>query len=171
MGEPLWPLLELEANSETALQEAYRRVYVETYVQGDIKDWAGRRVRFHYNTFDHAFSESRNYRTSAGVHEVPFSLARAKRMLWIREALACSGGTIEVRGQVRQDSRGRSRRRRTLIVVEERYVVVLQPSERRGQDEGLEFVTAFNADRAFLDKIRRESALIETKKKPQSYGD
>lgn len=89
-------------------------------------------------------------------------------MLWIKEVLAGSAGTIEVRGQHRKDSRGRMRKRRTLIVVEERYVVVLQACEKEGYE--FEFVTAFPADQAYLEKIRRESALLEIKK-PQSYGD
>ena len=46
--------------------------------------------------------------------------------------------------------------------------MVLQ--ERAKQPGELEFVTAFPTDRAYLEKLKRESVLIEIKK-PQSYGD
>ena len=66
---------------------------------------------------------------------------------------------IEVLAQTRQDSRGRMKRRRSLIVLDNRYVVVLEPSE----DEGYEFVfiTAFPADQSYLDRIRRGANVIE----------
>jgi type I restriction enzyme R subunit len=58
----------------------------------------------------------------------------------------------------------RLRKRRCLIVVEERYVVVLE--ERDGGD-GLDFISAFPADNGYLKKLRAESLLVEIKK-PQS---
>lgn len=174
MEEPLLPLLELPDGTDAEVREFVRRLFRENYVRDttgrepEVRDWHGRRVKFHAPNFDHAFSEAANYRLSAGVHDEPLSVRRAQRTLWIKEAIAGTVGTIEVRGQVRRDTRGRERKRRTLIVVEERYVVVLQPCRRAGYD--YEFVTAFPADRAYLDKIRRESALLEMKK-PQSFGD
>lgn len=174
MAEPLWPLLEVPGGTVDEVRDFVRRLFRENYVryahghEPEIRDWHGRRVKFHAPIFDHAFSEASNYRLSAGVHDEPLSMRRAQRMLWIKEAIAGTAGTIEVRGQMRRDSRGRERKRRTLIVVEERYVVVLQACEKQGYE--YEFVTAFPADRAYIDKIRRESALLETKK-PQSYGD
>lgn len=174
MEEPLWPLLELPEGAGDEVRDFVRRLFRENYVRDvdgrepEVRDWHGRRVKFHAPNFDHAFSEATNYRLSAGVHDEPFSVRRAQRMLWIKEAIGGTAGTIEVRGQMRRDSRGRERKRRTLIVVEERYVVVLQPCGKDGYE--YEFVTAFPADRAYVDKIRRESALLEMKK-PQSYGD
>jgi hypothetical protein len=49
-------------------------------------------------------------------------------------------------------------------VTEEKYVVVLQENEKTGD---LEFLSAFSADRSYIQKIQRESALVETKM-PQS---
>ncbi len=170
MTEHLWPFLRLRATTDEALVEAYRRVYIETYVMtGDgkeveILDWMGNRVLFRPGTFNHAFSESTDYRFGGGSHDIPFSKRRARRILWIKEVLAASKGCIERRHQYRKDSRGRSTKRRVLIVVEERYIVVLE--ERKEQKE-LEFVTAFPADESYLKKMRQEGGLMEIKK-PQS---
>jgi hypothetical protein len=167
-----WELCELEADSEASLRDAYLAIYVAEYVQAEVRDWSGRRILFHRPTFDHAFSESSNYRTGAGVHDVSFSLPRAQRIYWIGKALSADGVDIDVIGQIRKDNRGRPRRRRTLIVIDNRYVVVLQLSERDGYD--FEFVTAFPASAAYLVEIRRDGALVEKrrhKKMPQSCGD
>ncbi|MBU3901720.1 MAG: hypothetical protein ABIK91_00680 [Pseudomonadota bacterium] len=170
MTEHLWPFLRLRAATDEALVEAYRRVYIETYVRTsdgkgvELFDWMGNRVLFHPRTFDHAFSESTDYRFGGGSHDVPFSKKRARCILWIKEVLAASKGYIERRHQYRKDSRGRSKKRRVLIVVEERYVVVL---EEREEQKVLEFITAFPANESYLKKIRQESGLMEIKK-PQS---
>lgn len=170
MPEHLWPLLRLEASTEDELIDAYRRVYLENYVySGDghdieVFDWLGNRVHFHEKDFDHAFSESSDYRFGSGAHNIPFSKQRARCMLWIKEILSASKGTIERRQQFRKDSRGRQKKRRVLIVVEEKYVVVLEERQNPGE---LKFVTAFPADDNYLKKIRKESLLLETKK-PQS---
>lgn len=170
MGQHLWPLLRLEGDSEIALKEKYRLVYVENYVEEvngspkNLTDWQGNQVHFSRTTFEHAFSKSTDYRFNYGGHDLPFAPERARRILWIKETLAASKGTIERRQQIRKDSRGRPRKRRLLIVNEERYVVVL---EIRTEPDKLEFLTAFPADSAYLEKIRRESTLLEIKK-PQS---
>lgn len=157
--DPGWALYVLQIDDEVRLQAAYRQIYLDEYVRADVRDWAGRRVRFHGPSFGHAFSEATNYRLSAGVHNVPLSLARLQRIRWIKLALAGEGVRIEVLAQTRQDSRGRMKRRRSLIVLDNRYVVVLEPSE----DEGYEFVfiTAFPADQSYLDRIRRGANVIE----------
>ena len=172
MAEHLWPLLRLKADTDEELKEAYRKVFIETYIQSNdgkqmvITDWDGHRVHFNHRNFDHAFSESSDYRFGYGDHDIPLSMKRARRIYWIKEALAASKGTIERRHQSRKDSRGRLRKRRNLIVVEEKYVVVL---DERPNHEEFDFVTAFPADSSYLEKIRRESVLVETKKeKPQS---
>ena len=171
MADTLWPLVDPAGASENEQREYFLRLFVEIYVRDaegqepDIRDWQGKRVKFHALNFDHAFSEASNYRLSSGVHDLPLSMRRAQRVLWIKEAIAGSAGTIEVLGQHRKDSRGRMRKRRTLIVVEERYAVVLQACEKMGYD--FEFVTAFPADQAYLEKIRCESARLDVKK-PQS---
>lgn len=170
MTEHLWPFLRLRAATDEALVEAYRRVYIETYVRTsdgsaiELFDWMGNRVLFNPRTFNHAFSESTDYRFGGGNHDVPFSKKRARCILWIKEVLDASKGCIERRHQYRKDGRGRSKKCRVLIAVEERYVVVL---EERKERKVLEFITAFPADDSYLEKIRRESGLLEIKK-PQS---
>ncbi len=172
MAEHLWPLLRLKAATDEELKEAYRKVFIETYVQSHdgkqivVTDRDGRRVHFNPRNFDHAFSESSDYRFNYGDHDIPLSMKRARRILWIREVLAASKGTIERRHQMRKDSRQRLRKRRTLIVVEEKYVVVLEERDDRRE---FDFITAFPADSSYLEKIRRESVLVDTQKeKPQS---
>lgn len=159
MAEPGWVLCVLQIDDEVKLRDAYRQIYLDEYVRAEVRDWAGRRVRFHGPSFGHAFSEASNYRLSAGVHDVPLSLARLQRIRWIKLALAGEGVRIDVLAQTRQDSRGRMKRRRSLIVLDNRYVVVLEPSD----DDGYEFVfvTAFPADQSYLDRIRRGANVVE----------
>lgn len=170
MTEHLWPLLRLKAPNDRALIEAYRQVFLETYVRTkdgmaiEICDWQENIVFFRPGIFDHAFSESTDYRFGSGGHDVPFSKKRARRVLWIKEVLTASKGTIERRQQYRRVSRDRYKKRRVLLVAEERYVVVLDELKER---RTLEFISAFPADESYLEKMRKESALMETKK-PQS---
>ena len=159
MTDPAWPLCVLAVDGADALEAAYFEIYRQEYVLAEVRDWAGRRVRFHAPTFSHAFSEASNYRTSAGVHNVHLSLRRLQRIRWIKCALAGIGVRIEVLAQTRQDSRGRSRKRRTLIVLDNRYVVVLEPCVAEGY--AFDFVTAFPAEQTFLDRIRRGSNVVE----------
>lgn len=156
---PVWELCEPEADDDDALREAYRDIYMREYVNADVRDWRGRRVLFHRFTFEHAFSGATNYRTAAGVHDVELSLSRARRIYWIKKALAAEDVDVDVIGQTRQDSRGRPRLRRTLIVLDNRYVVVLQLAKRDGFD--FEFVTAFVASVAYLQEIRRGCNVVE----------
>lgn len=157
--DPGWPLCVLQDDDEGRLFVAYRQIYLDEYVHAEVRDWAGRRVRFHAPSFEHAFSESTNYRLSAGVHDVPLSLKRLQRIHWIKLALAGAGVQIEVLAQTRQDSRGRMKRRRSLIVLDNRYVVVLEPSEEDGF--AFMFITAFPADQSYLDRIRRGATVLE----------
>ena len=159
MAESGWALCVLQIDDEVKLQAAYRQIYLDEYVRAEVRDWAGRRVRFHGPSFGHAFSEASNYRLSAGVHDVPLSLARLQRIRWIKLALAGEGVRIEVLAQTRQDSRGRMKRRRSLIVLDNRYVVVLEPSDDDGYE--LVFITAFPADQSYLDRIRRGANVVE----------
>lgn len=173
MSDHLWPMLRLKADSGEELKEEYRRVYIEEYVSDsdgndiEIYDWQGKRVIFHAPSFDHAFSESSSYKKSYGLHDISLSLPRVYRMLWIKEVLACSAGTIERRQEIRRNKRGQEKKRRTFIVLEEQYVVVL---EETSNHQAFNFISAFPADRSYLEKIQRESVLIEIKK-PQSFGD
>ncbi|MDQ6954992.1 MAG: hypothetical protein Q9M20_06065 [Mariprofundaceae bacterium] len=112
MAEHLWALLRLKAKDDVALKEKYRQVYIETYIHDanghaiELFEWNGKRVYFHAPTFDHAFSESSNYRRGDGVHDIPFSKNRARRIMWIKEALCASKGNIERRSQIRKNTRG-----------------------------------------------------------------
>lgn len=166
MAEHLWPLVRLEAETEEELIAAYRKLYLETYVKSGVEyfDWHGNRVYFSAGMFDHAFSEGSDYRFRPGVHDLPFSKRRARCILWIKEVLAASKGTIEVLQQFRKDSRNRMKKRRVLLVVEEKYVVVL---DVRDNHREFDFISAFLADEGYLKKMRKESLLLETKK-PQS---
>ena len=159
MVDPGWPLCLIEEEDQGRLIAAYRQIYLDEYVRAEVRDWADRRVRFHAPSFEHAFSEASNYRLSAGVHDVPVSLKRLQRIRWIKLALAGAGVQIEVLAQTRQDSRGRMKRRRSLIVLDNRYVVVLEPSEEEGFAFG--FISAFPADQSYLDKIRRGANVME----------
>lgn len=167
MCKRMWPLLRLKADNDEALKEAYRQVYLEMYVRVEHYEWTGKRVHFHAATFEHAFSESSDYKNSYGEHDIPFSKRRARLMPWIKEVLKGEQGTIERLHQLRKDSRNRSVVRRSLIVIEEKYVVVLQARK----DNDLDFVTAFPTDEKYLKKLRKDSSLIETRKMPQSSGD
>ncbi len=165
MSESLWPQLRLKADSDEELIERYRQIYLDTYVwdeQGNKRvfiDWSGAEYQFGAHAFDHAFSESGNYRVSSGIHD-RFSKKRARRILWIKEVLALSAGTVKRYSQTRRTDRGRQVKRRTLVVVEERYVVVF--NDPRKLHEAYQFVTAFPADRNYLSKLGRESYLAET---------
>ena len=154
-----WPLCVIDEEDEDRLVAAYRQIYLDEYVDADVRDWGDRRVRFHAPNFWHAFSEASNYRLSAGVHDVPVSLKRLQRIRWIKLALAGAGVQIEVLAQTRQDSRGRMKRRRSLIVLDNRYVVVLEPSEEDGF--AFVFISAFPADQSYLDRIRRGATVLE----------
>ncbi|MFT5654396.1 MAG: hypothetical protein ACI9XU_000110 [Arenicella sp.] len=168
MQESLWKQLRITANSETELIEAYRRVYLDTYVLDEngkprvFSDWRGETYRFSARAFDHAFTESKNYRTSNGIHDGGFSKKRARRILWIKEVLAESAGTISKLVQSRKNNRGQQVKRRTLIVLEERYVVVFNDPKKTG--EAHQFITAFPADQHYIAKVKRESFIVETRR-------
>lgn len=164
MSDPSdWPLLHLSASSDLALREAYRAVYLSEYVRADVRNWNGERVRFNAPTFNHAFSEASSYKTSLGVHDVPFSIVRAERIRWIKLALAGSGADIDVIAQMRTDNRGRAQRRRTLIVVQKCYVVVLE-LQQSPPDFSYDFITAFPADDDYLRKIRAAGPTTERRR-------
>ncbi len=173
MTTHLWPLLRFTGSSSDEIKEKYREIFLQTYVRASngnqiiIKDWNGNRIHFVSGIFDHAFSEASDYRFGCGIHDVPFSLNRARRILWIKEVLSASAGTIERWGQMRKDSRGKLSKRRVLVVVEEKYVVVLEETEK-GKE--LHFISAFPADVSYLGNIRRKGALIEIKN-PSLNGD
>lgn len=166
-NEPLWPFLLFEGLADDALIEAYRKTYLETYVYAPdgskriFQDWTNAEVVFSAHVFTHAFSSTSGFRE--GLDHDTFSVSRAKRMLWIKEVLAGNKGTLERYNQLRTDSRGRKKKRRTLVVCEERYIVVLDNPEKPGKP--YQFVTAFaSSDHDYVTKCRQSGALMETRK-------
>lgn len=168
MAESLWPQLRLKADSEEELIEKYRQLYVQTYVYDEqgkqrvFQDWNGASITFAKGAFDHAFSKSKNYRQGSGVHDGGFAHNRARRILWIAETLRASAGTIQRYTQTVRNSRGIVKKRRTYVVVEENYVVVLDDPRKAG--DSYKFVTAIPATKSYIDsEIRRKSFLSEIK--------
>lgn len=175
MCESLWPQLRLKAGSERELIAKYRQIYRETYVWDEngerrvLTDWEGCHYQFSERAFNHAFSEAKNYRTSSGIHDNGWSRSRLRRILWIKEVLNLSAGTIQRYAQTRKTDRGRQAKRRTLVVVEEKYVVVFDDPKEKGQPH--QFVTAFPADQSYMELIKRTSFLVETKVGAKKRGD
>lgn len=176
MTQSLWPQLRLDADTKAEKAALYRQVYLDTYVWDEhqqrriFTDWTGCTYQFSPRAFDHAFTEAKNYKTSAGIHDGGWSWKRLRRLLWIKEVLALNGCTVERYAQSKLTDRGRRAKRRTLVVVEESYVVVFDDPKEKGQPH--QFVTAFPTDANYLANIRKNSFLVETKtagkKKPQS---
>ena len=162
MREKVWPLLRLKADTDEELKEKYRQVYIEEYVKQEIYDWMGNRILFAAHTFDHAFSESSDHRSSFGEHDIPFSKRRARHILWIKNALQIASSpisySVECRSEIRTKiQRGRSKKvvTRTYTVIEERYVVVLDKKEDKYY-----FITAFLATASYIRDIIKRSSLI-----------
>ena len=167
MAEHLWRLLRLEP-TDGDLWRAYRRVFIETYVRdatGEsplFTDWTGRQVKFGEGSFKHAFTRNANFRQGLD-HSVELDLRRAERMLWIREVLNASAGTLRrYVEQFKED--GKPKRRRVFYVVEEAYVVVL--NEPLDPTEPLQFASAYpTAGRDYEREIKRKNgALLEEKR-------
>lgn len=165
--QPLWPFLIFEGLEGDALVDKYREIYLNHYVRykdGKPKiwtDWTGAQIKFSSFIFDHAFSDTKNFRQ--GLNHEKFSLDRAKRMLWIEEVLKASAGTISRYSSTRQSDRGKTLKRRTFLVNEENYLVVLNNPEKTGKP--YEFLTAYAIqDLDYIDYLKQTSALLETKK-------
>lgn len=167
MGQHLWKLLRLKP-ADGDLWKAYRCVYIETYVRDRngveplFHDWRGRPIKFGIDAFKHAFTRNPNFREGLN-HSTELDPRRAERVLWIKEVLAVSAGSISLyHEQFKQN--GKSKRRKLFYVIEEAYVVVLnEPSD---PDAPLQFITAYpTSDRDYLREIRRKGgALIEQRR-------
>ncbi|MDO8292620.1 MAG: hypothetical protein Q7T29_07125 [Gallionella sp.] len=167
LGASLWPFLTFDGVPEEDLIGAYRQVYLETYVKkpnGEVPvfhDWTGARVNFPAWQFDHAFSKNNNYRQ--GLDHDRFSLERAKRMLWIQEVIQATDGTINRYVSTRSSDRGKRLKRRSFLVHEENYLVVLNDPDAAGKP--FQFITAYPVyDLDYLKQIKQTSVLIESKK-------
>ncbi len=169
MSKKIWSLLRLRAETEEELKEKYRQVYIEEYVNQEIYTFYGQRVIFPYSQFDHAFSESSDYKTSFGVHDKPFSEKRARYILWIKKVLAVESGKVEYTFEHRSEIRTKKGKQvvvRIYAVIEEKYVVVL---DQKG--DILYFITAIPHNRSSYQKMEKRSACLERKKVPSSLGD
>lgn len=167
MGQHLWKLLRLKP-ADGDLWKAYRRVYLDTYVRDSngveplFQDWRGRRIKFGRDAFRHAFTRNPNFRQGM-QHSNELDLRRAERMLWIKEVLAASAGTISLyREQFTED--GEPKRRRLFYVIEEAYVVVF--NEPADPTAPLQFISAYpTSDRDYQREIRRKNgALIDQRR-------
>lgn len=172
MAEHLWKLLRLKPE-DGDLWKAYRRVFIETYVRDasgntpPFSDWSGRPVKFGVDGFAHAFTRNPNYRQGLD-HVAALDRQRAERMLWIREVLNASAGTLRRYAEQFKEA-GRPKRRRVFYVVEESYVVVL--NEPPDAEQPLQFVTAYpTANRDYEREIKRKNgALMEERRiKPKA---
>jgi hypothetical protein len=175
-GAHLWKLLRLKP-ADGDLWKAYRKVFIETYVRDAagneplFMDWRGRRVKFHAGNFAHAFTRNPNFREGLD-HKSELDERRAQRVLWIKEVLVVSAGTVHLfREQFIQN--GDRKRRRVFFVVEETYVVVLD--EPPDSEAPLQFVTAYpSVNRNYEREIKRKGGvLIESRrgKAPVLDGD
>ncbi len=165
--QPLWPFLLFEGLKGDALVAQYRLKYLDHYVRNEDRsakiwtDWTGAQIKFSSFIFDHAFTDVKNFRQ--GLNHENFSLERAKRMLWIEEVLKASAGTISRYSSTRLSDRGKTQKRRTFLVNEENYLVVLNNPEKAGKP--YEFLTAYSIqDLDYIAYLKQTSALMETKR-------
>ncbi len=171
MNEKPWKLLRLYAKTEIELKEKYKQVYFDEYVNKEIFDWFGNRVIFPFSQFDHAFSESSNYKESFGIHDIPFSERRARYIMWIKDVLNASIGTVDYSIEYRTELRkkkGKPVVTKSFLLIEERYIIVLDTKPNKSE---LFFITAYVADKDYIKKLRNRSILLVNKKVPSSHGD
>ena len=138
------PLVEYEN------QEEYRAHFRRVYCCGAIRTFDGIEVRFRARQFDHCFFES----TGRDRIKDQFSLARARRIDWIRAAL--QDPEAELYEGWDRDHRRADPTRRVAILVGE-YIVIIAIKGESSAD----FVTAYVAEPAqpgrlsAVQKIRR----------------
>ena len=157
-----WKLLRLKP-ADGNLWSAYRKVFIDTYVRDAVgnkpifTDWRKRRVLFHESNFKHAFTRNPNFRS--GLHHASeLDIQRAQRILWIREVLAASAGTIHLYKQQFVEG-GDKKRRQVFYVLDEAYVVVLNEPETAGLP--LQFISAYpTADRDYQQEIKRKNGVL-----------
>lgn len=167
MTAHLWKLLRLKPQDGN-LWKAYQQIFLETYVrdrEGNeplFTDWRGRGIKFGAGSFKHAFTRNPNFRQGLD-HENELDLRRAERVLWIREVLNVSAGTVTLyREQFTENNK--PKRRRLFYVIEEAYVVIF--NEPPDSTEPLQFVSAYPTDdRNYQQEIKRKNgALIDQRR-------
>ena len=152
MSEKVWPLLRFQADNDDELKEMYRKVYVDEYVNQEIYDFNGTRVIFPYSQFEHAFSESSNYKTSYGYHDIPFSKKRARYLLWIKKVIMKDNGSVDYKFEYRTEMKTKKGKKviaRIYAVIDEKYIVVL---DKKG--DKLYFITGIPHDNNSFKNLR-----------------
>lgn len=173
MAGHLWKLLRLKPQDGDQWK-AYRRVFMETYVrdaQGNepvFVDWRGRPIKFGAGSFKHAFTRNPNFRQGLD-HENELDLRRAERILWIKEVLNVSAGTVLLYQEQFKEN-NRPKRRKLFFVIEEAYVVIFD--EPPNPTLPLQFVSAYpTSDRDYQQEIRRKNGALIDQKRGKSIQD
>lgn len=159
----IWELLRFSGSKDEIIAK-YKQYYIDEYVKQEIFDFKGNKIVFPYSQFEHAFSESSNYKQSGGVHDIPFSEKRARYMPWIKHTLLVDSSKIEYTFEYRTEVRtkkGQSVITRTYTILESRYVVVVDKKKNT-----YHFITAYIADETYIKKILSRTTLLEKKKSP-----
>lgn len=141
------PFLEGKTEAE------YRTLFESVYCRGPLPTFDGIQVRFRKDDFDHAFFESSSPKSKDDV----FSTERAKRIEWIKIALADASADLRVGydSQLRQPATDRR-----VAIVKGNFVVIIRIiRERRA-----EFVTCYVATTWTLQKIRKSPKWPRKKK-------
>jgi len=167
MAGHLWKLLRLKP-TDGNLWKAYRKVFIEAYVrdaQGNepiFHDWRGRSIKFGADSFKHAFTRNPDFRQGLN-HTNELDIRRAERVLWIREVLNISSGSILLYQEQFKDG-GKPKRRKLFYVIEEAYVVIFD--DPPDPTKPLQFVSAYpTSDRDYRQEIRRKNgALIDQRR-------
>lgn len=133
------PLLELN------LPDDYRGYFEENYCNQKIYTFDKIRVLFPKGAFNHAFYESSSRREQK---KDIFSTRRAKRMPWIKVALADASAELYFGWDNKRKCVVTNRR--VAIVVRDYYVVIVQT---KSTDTAF-FISAFIVDPQALNKIR-----------------
>ncbi len=131
---------------EGMTESEYRKHFELVYCQGPLPTFDGIQVRFRKVQFDHAFFES----SSSKAKDDVFSMERAKRMDWVKIALADASADLRV-GYNKRLRRPATDRR--VAIIKGNFVVII----RIIGEEKAEFVTCFVASIWTLQKIRKNS--------------
>lgn len=126
----------LESKNKTL--DEYRQLFIDTYCdhKKPIFTFDNILVRFFPDMFEHSFYESANWKAK---DKSVFSLDRAEKILWIKDALEDSSAILKIGWDSLSKSYDKSRR---VAIVKGNYVVIIWlKNEKEGK-----FITAFEAD-------------------------
>jgi hypothetical protein len=127
-------------------EKDYRELFINTYCNpaAPITTFDGIVVKFFPEYFDHAFYESSN---KVNNDKAQFSYHRARRIMWIKEALEDPTGDLRVGWNKKNEDYDAQRR---VVIVQEDYVVIIwiNPSGK-----GAKLITAYHAETS-IEKIK-----------------